>query len=782
MRPKSLLFIGILLISDIQLFCQSPMQEISQNFTSFQNPIYQEKVFLHTDKSVYVTGEILWFKAYITSANDHKPSSLSHICYVEIIDRKNKAIIQGKIAIDAGTGDGSFILPASIRTGNYQIRAYTRWMKNFPPEMYFQKVISVINPGKKMLDSAGESTQRYHLAFFPAGGRLINGLESKVAFRLMDNNGKGTEGSGIVINDKKDTLTTFNTDGTGRGFFRLKPITGFTYQAIIKIQDTTVKAILPEVFEEGIILSLNKREDSIIIHILGNEDQMNPYYVVAQSNGTIPFVKEFYLRNGNFLTRIPSENINEGVTKFTVFNHLRQPVSERLYYQPPTNPLQFTIGKVAENYSLRKPVEVELNSQDTSLGNADLSVSVFLVDSLQSVPEDDISSFLWLQSDIGGPATAENINVSLQDLNDLTLLTSEWRRFNWSAILNKDQLEFGYLPEREGHLVKGRISPTVPGIKSIKASAAVPGKNFTIAQSASDTDGEIQFNIEPFYGRHEIIFQTAAKDSSYSVLAENPFSDRFLTTFYSYLQLDSQQSNAIAIRDIGVQLPTLSMGKTSDQFSLPANFDTTIFFGTPSKTYFLDDYTRFKTMEEVMREYVTEVRVRNQQQLYTYKIYNENTKLFFEGDPLVLMDGVPVNNISKIINTDPLKVKKIDIVSRRFFLGNNTYDGIVSYTTYDEDPDVLNLDPNAVVMEYEGLQFPREFYSASDLATDSLRRIPDYRNVLYWSPTVNNDNGKRTISFFTSDIPGRYVIIVQGITPAGKAGVAMKQFTVTDQE
>ncbi len=119
------------------------------------------------------------------------------------------------------------------------------------------------------------------------------------------------------------------------------------------------------------------------------------------------------------------------------------------------------------------------------------------------------------------------------------------------------------------------------------------------------------------------------------------------------------------------------MGKTSDQFSLPENFDTTILFGTPSKTYFLDDYTRFKTMEEVMREYVTEVRVRNQQQVYNYKVYNENTKLFFEGDPLVLMDGVPVNNISKIINTDPLKVKKIDIVSRRFFLGNNTYDGIV---------------------------------------------------------------------------------------------------------
>ena len=37
--------------------------------------------------------------------------------------------------------------------------------------------------------------------------------------------------------------------------------------------------------------------------------------------------------------------------------------------------------------------------------------------------------------------------------------------------------------------------------------------------------------------------------------------------------------------------------------------DTLPFFYKPSKTYLLDNYTRFTTMEEVLREYVAEVNV-----------------------------------------------------------------------------------------------------------------------------------------------------------------------------
>ena len=39
--------------------------------------------------------------------------------------------------------------------------------------------------------------------------------------------------------------------------------------------------------------------------------------------------------------------------------------------------------------------------------------------------------------------------------------------------------------------------------------------------------------------------------------------------------------------------------------------DTTDFYGLPDKRYHLDDYTRFPNMEEILGEYIPEVRVRN---------------------------------------------------------------------------------------------------------------------------------------------------------------------------
>src|SRR5665213_3572114 len=144
-------FCCILLICmyGVNAFSQTEEALITQQFETYANNNYQEKVFLHTDKTVYVSGEILWFKTYVTDANTNNFSFSSKICYVEIIGADKKPLMQGKIDIDSGRGNGSFLIPSSIRTGNYLIRAYTNWMKNFAPQYYFEQTITIINPNKR---------------------------------------------------------------------------------------------------------------------------------------------------------------------------------------------------------------------------------------------------------------------------------------------------------------------------------------------------------------------------------------------------------------------------------------------------------------------------------------------------------------------------------------------------------------------------------------------------------------------------------------------------------
>ena len=205
--------------------------------------------------------------------------------------------------------------------------------------------------------------------------------------------------------------------------------------------------------------------------------------------------------------------------------------------------------------------------------------------------------------------------------------------------------------------------------------------------------------------------------------------------------------------------------------------DSAAFYGHPYKSYKLDDYTRFTTMEEVMREYVTEENITRSKGRFHIKVLSDRGFLD-GGDPLVILDGIPVFNIDKLFTVDPLKIRKLEVVPSTYFYGPSESVGIFSFTSYKGDLGGVELDPHAIVMDYEGMQLQREFYSpVYDSQQQAASRIPDFRNVLYWSPSVNSQ-GKGAVSFYTSDQPGKYVGVVQGITAKGQAGVQYFMFDV----
>ena len=208
--------------------------------------------------------------------------------------------------------------------------------------------------------------------------------------------------------------------------------------------------------------------------------------------------------------------------------------------------------------------------------------------------------------------------------------------------------------------------------------------------------------------------------------------------------------------------------------------DSVAFYGRADETYFLDDYTRFPVMEEVMREYVPGVFVRKRKDGFHFLVPDAVNEFILEGDPLILLDGVPLFDADIIMNVDPLKVKRLDVVKRRFFQGPATYSGIVSYTTYNGDIAGIELDPGAVTLNYEGLQLEREFFSPQYSTQRQLAsRIPDRRYLLYWSPqTVIGEEGAQHVEFYTSDVPGKYQITVHGVTDDGRASYYVGYFTV----
>ncbi len=216
------------------------------------------------------------------------------------------------------------------------------------------------------------------------------------------------------------------------------------------------------------------------------------------------------------------------------------------------------------------------------------------------------------------------------------------------------------------------------------------------------------------------------------------------------------------------------------------NRDTSVFYEPDDQHYNLDDYVRFVTVDEVIREIVQDARMRWQSGKAYFRVRNALINLYFDDDPLLLIDGVPVFNADKIVGLDPLKVEKIDVISHRYFLGPSIADGIVSFRSYDGDLGGYQLDPNAVVVQYNGLQQHREFYSpvyASDAPDPALRQTPRSSGTnCFGAPDTITDRCRQKHPYSllnTSDLVRQLAHwLCRDLSGDGLPGYAVKTFTV----
>jgi hypothetical protein len=147
---------------------------------------------------------------------------------------------------------------------------------------------------------------------------------------------------------------------------------------------------------------------------------------------------------------------------------------------------------------------------------------------------------------------------------------------------------------------------------------------------------------------------------------------------------------------------------------------------------------------------------------------------------MVLIDGLPLFDVDKLFAINPLKLKRLDMITTNYVYGPSLFNGIMSFTTYKNDANSFAIDSRAVVIDYEGLQLERKFYSPV-YGTDqqSSSTMPDFRNTLYWNPDAGtNLQGKNSLSFYTSDKQGRYIGIIEGITDNGETGYQRFTFEV----
>jgi hypothetical protein len=773
----------------VMTVAQTDYAAIQNRFTQYREKAIQEKIFVHTDKEFYLAGEIVWFSLFYVEGTTHKPLDLSKVAYVELIDKDNKPAMQAKIALKQGHGDGSFFLPVTVPTGNYLLRAYTNWMKNFGPEYFFQKTVRIVNTLKSPQQTIRDTTLRYDIQFLPEGGHLVKGIESKVAFRITDQYGKGIDCGGVLLGENRDTLQQFNTYKFGMGSFLFKPSAAGIYKAIINLPNgEAVYRDLPTVEEQGYVLRV--REDgsgNVTATVNTAYSQSQDVFLFIHTRQSVKLAERKALSNGTAVFTIPENQLGEGISHFTLFDQRQQPVCERLYFRRPGAGLSIAANADARSYAVRKKVSVSVSSKAAqSAVPADMSLSVYRTDDLQGAGAQDIRTYLWLSSDLRGNIESPEYYFSantpeVKQALDNLMLVHGWRKFNWSTLLNTRDFAFEHVPEFDGHVITGKIfTPTNNApLPDIKSYLSVPGYPIRFFVSGSDGDGMVRFDVRDYYGQGEIVLQADITDQRlFRIEGNNPFSERFTGIALPPYNVSAATQSWLKQHNLGMQVQNTYAGEKLSRFEIP-DVDTLAFYGVPYKKYWLDEFVRFTTMEEVLREYVPEVAVRRYGgEMHLWVFYFDQDR-FFNSDPLILLDGVPVSN-TEILAYDPLKVKKLEVIPEKYIVGEFTYEGVVSFTTYRGELDDFKLNPKAVKLDYEGLQMKREFFSpVYETPEQAGSRVPDFRNVLYWAPEIKTDkSGNARVNFFTSDVKGKYIAVIQGLDENGNAGSYTFSFEV----
>ena len=781
----------------VSAFAQTtPVQEVLQKqFDNYRQNTLQEKIFVHTDKNFYLSGEICWFKIYDVDAYFHKPLDVSKVAYVEVLDKNNKPVLQAKVSLQKGNGNGSLYIPVTLTSGKYKFRAYSNWMKNFGADYFFEKTITVIN-GTKVYDATGQTpATKYDIGFFPEGGNLVNEIQSKIGFRAVDQNGKGIAFEATVVNEKNDTITKFTPFQFGIGNFSFTPENGHSYKAILRLPGgSELVKDLPTAFSKGYVMQVSEYGTAQLkISVKANLENgtSSEIYLFAHTRSSIKAALSGNVNSGSAEFIIDKNKLGDGISHFTVFNSNRQPVCERLYFKYPEQKLDIQASTDQPEYGLRKKININVSTGASNVKSegASLSMAVYRLNPLQEIDENDISSYLWLNSDIAGNIESpgyyfKNNSDSVKTAMENLMLTHGWRRFRWEDILNNTLPAFSFVPEFNGPIINGKLTTTSnnPHIENTKTFLSVPGTRTLFRTAVSDEKGRVHYEMKNFYGDGEIIIQTDKdQDSLARVEIENPFFNKYSDKPLPAFSMPGDHAAPLLQQNIAVQVQNIYSGDILKQMSLP-DIDTSTFYGKPDESYTLDNFVRFTTMEEVLREYVTSVNVKRRDGKFHLPVFNAVAITPFQSDPMLLLDGVPIFDFNKFMEYDPLKVRRLDVVSRTYYLGKLSFEGLVNFITYNGDLSGYVLDPHAVAIDYPGMQLQRDFFSpVYETQQEISSHMPDYRNLLYWSPEVKpTTQGKPGAVFYSSDVPGKYAVVIQGLSAEGKTGSKVIEFEVKE--
>jgi len=467
----------------------STIVKMANTINRFNRVFPQEKVYLHFDNTGYFMGETIWFNAYVQTTNGEGLGSKSSVLYVELVDPSGSVFTTKKLKIENGQAHGDIQLNNLALSGFYQVRAYTRYMLNWGRNAVFTRTFPIFKANERKGDYgslvleqdiaeqalrsktvdddgdtlrnssyvAGASDSRanksVNVRFYPEGGGLVEGLESRVAFECFDEDGKPLKAEGWLMDGEK-RLCKVATEREGRGVFSVKP-KGNTDKESLRVEMTldngkTRLFTLPQASKSGAVMTIDTSgKDSIGWQINVTDDLRG--VVLGQvfiHNGQMYHCN--IVGNGTKKSAFARKDMPAGVNQIALTDTAGNIYSDRLVFIfPRTNDLA-TANVAATDSTIWPGKKVRLDV--TSVPNASLSVAVCDAETQTGGNTHNAATWYLLTSDLKGYINHPEYYLESDDeahrrASDLLMMTQGWRRYNVKMMEGKKAFAFDNLIE-----------------------------------------------------------------------------------------------------------------------------------------------------------------------------------------------------------------------------------------------------------------------------------------------------------------------------------------------
>lgn len=815
-------------------------KQINDKLAQYQKKRPQEKVYLHTDRDTYTSGDDVWFKAYLVDSRFHLLINTSASVYIELIDDKKNIIVSRNIMLKNGVGAGDFQIPYTQTQGDYVVRAYTRYMQNFDAGFFFNKKIKVLDiRGEKKTQVVAKTKKKksdkkkvvktpdLDLQFFAEGGEMVSQLVNYVAFKAINQQGKGVNIAGIIVDSQGKEVSKFTSVKLGLGKFGIIPKPNEKYTAVVTYRNKEYRFDLPTNQPQGYGLRVKSSPDYLQVTVQASKDvPLQNAMLIAHVRGYTIAQHTHQTTNPAFVLRIPKKQLPSGILHLTLFDSQGIPRSERLAFVENQDEMkQVSISSDKKSYGTRSKASFELTLKNAEGKPLQGNVSMVVVNAdLNNAPVDkmNIQNYLWLSSDLKGyienPAYYFNPqNKDRHRLMDLLMMTQGWRRFKWQDVQQDKLPELKYDYEK-GLKISGRLykfyNRTKPMTGKVKLSFT---ENLLFNQEVTtDKEGRFAFENLIINDTVNVILQANKIKKRKRASAKNKIKER---NDAIYIKVDEGKAMAANIGDDYMDVPDFEQPVKQEEKTL----ERTKKFNTINVAYGLEPDV--KLLDEVQ---ITARRIKKKQykqrqgQLYVHPSTRlklaeagadvsaaPNLFSYISGklpgvrvtqngviirgvstiagspEPLYLLDGAVVS--AGMLNDLPLQIiSHVDVLNANeaVIYGSQGRNGVLAVYTKQDPPQAVER-PRWGIINYKhpGYYKTREFYVPKYDTDKSLKDKPDYRRILYWQPNVIlSKEGKAKIEFFTSDESAKYRVEVEGMTLDGKVLMGEYQFAVRQED